>query len=176
MAASSSGMEHELGIIARMVEMWNRHDIEGFLECLTDDVYWDDPPMPSPAQNKGDVQRWCETVMRAMPDFTFTVLCTYQGPDHRYALHWETTGTLTGRFDPPGFAPTNRSVVVHGVDLVEFRNCRVCRIVTNFDGLRAMEQMGLLPPRPLPGSAREWTAVRAQRVIAWFQRKGLRRK
>jgi len=175
MAAASSEAEHELQVITRTVETWNRRDIEAFLDCLTDDVYWDDPAMPSPAQNKAGVRRWCETVMRAMPDFTFAICCAYHGPEHRYAVHWEATGTLTGRFEPPGFAPTNRRVATHGVDLLEFRGGRICRIVTTFDGFRAAEQMGLLPPRLRPGSAAEWLAVRTQRIVAWFQRRRRRK-
>ncbi len=170
MAASSTDVELELRVIARTVDAWNHRDIEDFLDCLTDDVYWDDPPMPSPAQNKSDVRRWCETVMRAIPDFTFKIRCIYRGPDHRFALHWEATGTLSGRFEPPGFAPTRRRFATHGVDLADFRDGRICRIVTNFDAVRAAEQMGLLPPKPRPGGALEWLAVRIQRIVASFQR------
>ena len=78
---------------------------------------------------------------------------------------------MTGRFDPPGFAPTGRSLQFDGVDLVEFREGRICRIVTHFDGMRLGERAGLMPARPRPGSAMEWLAVRVQHVVAWFQRR-----
>lgn len=172
MTTSFSHDDQELQVIERTVETWNSHDVEGFLDCLADEVYWDDPAMPRPAENKVDVRRWCETLMRAIPDFTFKICQPYRGTDHRYAVHWEATGTLTGCFDPPGFAPTNRHFRTHGVDLIEFHDGRISRIVTNFDGFRAGEQMGLLPPRPRPGSAAEWMTVRAQRMVAWFQRRG----
>jgi hypothetical protein len=80
---------------------------------------------------------------------------------------------MTGRFEPPGFAPTNRRFATHGVDLIEFHDGRIGRIVTTFDGFRAAEQMGLLPRRPSPGSVSEWLTVRMQRVVAWFQRRNV---
>lgn len=171
MAATAIAADTELAVIARTVENWNSHDIDGVLDCMTEDVYWDDPAMPSPARNKAEVRRWCEIVQRAIPDFHFAIVNVYCGPEHHYAVEWKATGTLTGPFDPPGFAPTNRHFVTHGVDTQQFRDGRICRIVTTFHEMRASEQMGLLPPRARPGSPGERLFVALQHVAAWFQRR-----
>jgi ketosteroid isomerase-like protein len=56
MTTSSSEVDRELHVIGRTVETWNSGDVDGFLDCLTDDVYWDDPAMLRPAENKLDVR------------------------------------------------------------------------------------------------------------------------
>lgn len=171
MASPSLQQDPDLQVLMRAVETWNQRDAEGYLDCLTDDVYWDDPPMPSPARNKEDVRRWVTTMLGAFSDFTFAVQHIYRGPEHCYAIKWRAGATWTGSIEPPGFAPNGRHIDFEGVDAVDIRDGKIRRIQTFIDGMRLSMALGAMPPRPAPGSIAEKIAVRMQRIVASFQRR-----
>ncbi len=171
MSAPSLQQDSDLQVLMRAVETWNKRDLEGYLDCLTDDVYWDDPPMPSPARSKQEVRRWATTALGAFSDFTFELKHVYRGAEHHYAIKWLANATWTGRLDPPGFAPNGRHIQFEGLEAVDFRDGKICRIQTFIDGMRLSMALGVMPRRPAPGSLAEKMSVRVQRVVAWFQRR-----
>jgi predicted ester cyclase len=166
-------------IVRDVLEAWNARDLPRFLSFLTDDVEWYDLGMPHPpARGRDAVQKFSEVVLRAFPDFTYTLqlpICV--APDgSRCAVLWKIDATHSGLFDPPGFAPTGRHASFEGVDILDFRGPRICRIRTLFDLVEAGSQLVGMRLRPDPGSFRERCAVRAQRVLAaWLRRRPLMR-
>jgi len=158
------------------VNAWNTKNLDQFLSCLTEDVFWDDPAMEKPARGRDAVKSFAISLWRAFPDLQYipTEEPYISSDPKRIALPWKMTGTMLGPVYPPGFAPTGRRLGIDGVDLVEFRNGRMCRIVTRFDGIAMAQQIGLLPPRPVPGSWKGWVTVFVQRLIAWYLRRSTR--
>ena len=170
MEEKSGVPENIQSLLEGMIEAFNRKDWARFLSFLTEDVVWDDPAMlaRAPAQGKEAVKAFSESVTRAFPDFNYQVrgsICVAKDGS-RCAVPFLITGTNTGPLDPPGFAPTNRKVELPGVDLLEFREGKICRIETIFNPLPAAEQVLSLRLLPRPDSRREKILVGLQRLIA----------
>ncbi len=159
-------------IAVEMADAWNAQDLDHFLEFLTDDVEWADPAMQTPAKGKVAVERFARSVLRAFPDFEYTVrppVCV-SADGSRCAVPWRIAATHRDYLEPPGFAPTNRQAVFDGVDLLEFRGLQVFKIETLFDVIPPAEQLLGMSLRPPVGGVREKCAVALQRVFAFWVR------
>jgi len=160
-------------LVRRLVAAWDARDLDGFTACLTPDVEWYDPAMPSPpARGQAAVRSFAETVFQAFPDFKYDVLppICVSADGSRCAVKWRISATHTGRLEPLGYAPTGRRTRFEGVDVLDLEAGRVRGIMTAFDPLPAAEQLLGMTLRPTPGSWRAWVAVGAQRVLAWMAR------
>ncbi len=60
-------------VVGGMVEAWNDRDLDGYVSQLTEDVVWNDPAMVEPAEGREAVRAFSETVLRAFPDFRYTI-------------------------------------------------------------------------------------------------------
>jgi steroid delta-isomerase-like uncharacterized protein len=161
-----------LAIVEAMAAAWNRGDLDGCVAFLTDDVVWDDPAMPAAAAGRAAVRSFSEAVLRAFPDFRYTIrgpVCVAEDGS-RCAVPWRIEATHTATLTPPGYGPTGRRAVFEGVDLLELREDRVARIDTYFNPLVAAEQLLDVSLRPAPGSWRERLLVGAQRLRASWLR------
>ena len=167
------GSDDAIAIAVQMAKAWNMRDLDGFLSFLTDDVEWDDPAMQAPpARGLAAVEGFAQSVLRAFPDFEYTIrhpVCV-AADGNRCAVPWRISATHSNQLEPPGYAPTGRRAVFEGVDLLEFRGSRVCRIETLFDVIKPAEQLLAMSLRPPPGGARERLAVLAQRIRAFWLR------
>jgi uncharacterized protein (TIGR02246 family) len=162
-------------VIDAMVEAWNERDLDGYLSHLTDDAVWHDPVMVEPAEGREAVRAFSEAVLRAFPDFRYTIRPPVCVADDgvRCAVPWKIEGTHSAPLEPPGYEPTGRKAAFEGIDLLGFRGERVCRIDTYFDVLVPAEQLLGLTLRPRPGSWRERFVVSVQRIrAAWLRRLG----
>ena len=142
---------------------WNSHDADRLLACLADDIVYDDAAWPTQMRGHDDVRTFVTSVWRAMPDLTFEVVAgPYLLPGAaKAAFHWRGTGTFTGPLEPPGFAPTGRSIDIEGVDFHEYADGRISRLRIDCDMLEMSRQLGLMPPA---GSSAERAMATMQRV------------
>jgi steroid delta-isomerase-like uncharacterized protein len=152
-------------LVDDLVSAWNSRDLERFLGRLDEDVVWSDPAMLyGPATGKPAVREFGEDILRAFPDFLYRVrepICVAQSGS-RCAVPWEIKATHSGRFDHLGFAPTNQTVTMRGVDVLEFVSIKVTRIETYFDVVPAAAQVLRLRPLAECGVA--------SAIIVWLQR------
>ncbi|MCJ7586715.1 MAG: ester cyclase [Candidatus Aminicenantes bacterium] len=136
-------------------------------------VSWSDPAMPyGPIAGKASVREFCENILKAFPDFAYQLresVCISPSGE-RCAIPWEISATHLGRFDPMEFAPTNQTITMQGVDLVEFRGNRITRTETLFNIMSAAEQALRLDPFPKRGIKR-FIIVILQRILAWWLRR-----
>jgi steroid delta-isomerase-like uncharacterized protein len=149
---------------------WNSHDPAQVVALCTEDVVWDDPLTEKPERGREAVTTYLRSVWQALPDLRFTwpedPYASFDGV--KLALHWHVTGTMLGRMDPPGFAPTGKTFEIEGVDLLELRDGLVCRYSGFFDVRCVAQQIGVLPA---PGSRGESLAVKAQNLAARLRRR-----
>jgi len=160
-------------VVRRLLACWDARDLEGFANCLADDVEWYDPAMPDPpARGRAAVKAFAEAVIRAFPDFTYEVLppICVAADGTRCAVKWRISGSHVRSLEPLGYAPTGRRVEIEGVDVLDLEGEQVKRILTAFDPLPAAEQLLGMRLRPTPGTWRAWLAVRVQRTLAWLAR------
>ncbi len=150
-------------LIDKLIDAYNRRDVEGVLACCTDDVYWEDPTSGA-IRGKNMIRAALRTVFTAFPDLHFPKeeLNYYMSFDGtRGASSWRLTGTMTGPMNPPGYAPTGHPVDIKGACLYEFRDGLISRHTIVFDMVDLGRQIGAIPAA---GSLMDKLSVRLQRM------------
>jgi steroid delta-isomerase-like uncharacterized protein len=144
----------------------NRRAVDEILALCAEDVRIEDPGLAQAATGREAVRAFFAQTWNAFPDLRFS------RPDAPYLLapdapvavaRWIAKGTMGGRLDPPGYAPTNSPVEFHGIDVWEFNDGLITRWEGIYDVLAIARQIGALPP---PGSAGERLGALLQRIGA----------
>lgn len=156
-------------LVTSYLDAWNSFDAGRIAPLITDDIVWTDPAMPQPARGVAAVQAFMRDSWQAFPDLRFTE------PDPAHVAvdgdtvfwSWRMTGTMRGPLDPPGFAPTNRTMDVEGVDVWELRDGRIAIYRAHYDMNGVARQLGIAPE---PGSRAERGVAAMQRLQARFMR------
>jgi steroid delta-isomerase-like uncharacterized protein len=145
----------------------NRQAIDEIIAFCAEDIRFTDPSLAEPGTGRTALRPFFEGLWRAIPDLRFT------RPDPPYlflaadgeaaVVRWVAAGTMTGRFDPPGYAPTNGAVRFHGVDIWRFEDGLLSEWEGIYDMIEIGRQVGALPPA---GSRGERLGVLLQRLGA----------
>src|SRR5579859_2969526 len=151
--------------VERYVAAWNDCDPDAMALLITEDIVWADPALPEPACGVEAVAQFMRDSFRAFPDLHFGE------PDPRVLAHdgdvvlwgWNMRGTHRGPIDPPGFAPTGRTMHIDGVDEWHLRDGRIARYRAFYDMNELARQLGIVPE---PGSRAERVMVKLQRAQA----------
>lgn len=158
-----------LSFTRRYSDAWNACDADAIAELVTEDIVWADPALPQPARGVGAVQEFMRASFRTFPDLRFSE----PDPPHlsvtgdQVAWAWRMEGTMRGPADPPGFAPTGRSMRVEGIDLWQMRGGRIADYRAFYDATGLARQLGIMPPS---GSRAERATVALQRLQARLRR------
>jgi steroid delta-isomerase-like uncharacterized protein len=156
--------------VERYEAAWNGCDTDAMAQLVTEDIVWADPALPEPARGIPAVQEFMRTSFRAFPDLRFSEpdppAMAVNGDTVLWAWHME--GTNRGAIDPPGFAPTGRTMQVDGVDQWAMRDGRIARYRAFYDMNDLARQLGIVPP---PGSRAERGMVSLQRLQARLRRR-----
>jgi hypothetical protein len=93
----------------------------------------------------------------------------FLSPDNTtIAVQTRISGTLTGPFSPPGFAPTGGVLEFETAEFSFFKGKQLARHVVMLDRLVLANQVGALPP---PGSLGERMSLWYQHFRAWRARR-----
>jgi len=157
----------------RYFDAWNSHAPQDVAACATEDVIWDSPALPAPAAGPAAVADLVATTIAAFPDYQFLAPAPWAIADDQLTAYvpWRMTGTNTGSFDPPGYAPTGRPIDLEGIDVWQFRHGLIWRYRAVYNYSLIARQLGLAPPR---NGKLERLGVRAQRLYIQLQRRGPR--
>ena len=151
------------------LEAWNSHDAERIEPLVTDDIVWLDPALPEPARGVEEVKEFMRVSWVAFPDLRFTPGPMWLDPhEDSMTWAWRMEGTHSGPLDPPGFAPTGRTIDIDGIDVWDFEDGRISRYRAYYDMALVARQLGFMPP---PGSRGERVGVMLQRAQARFARR-----
>jgi hypothetical protein len=125
---------------------WSAYDPDA---CVTEDIVWEDPALPEPARGRAEVAEFVRTSVTAFPDLGFSEPGAPAISEDGLVAYvpWRMRGTNTGPIEPPGFAPTGRTIEVEGIDLWQFRNGLIWRYRAAYDFAGTARQLGLLPRR-----------------------------
>ena len=157
-------------LFGRAYELLNQRDPAQIAAIFTEDVVFEDDAWPETVNGHAGMTRFLTTLWRAFPDFRFELVAgPYLTEDGSGAsVRARTTGTMTGPFDPPGFAPTGTRMTTEYGGFYEFEGDRIrrARIVVNMND--SASQLGAAPK---PGSRGERLVVMMQRLQARRMRK-----
>jgi steroid delta-isomerase-like uncharacterized protein len=150
--------------IRRYFDAWNSRQPERVAACATDDVVWDSPALRRPGRGRQAVADLVATTVVAFPDYEFTQPSAFAIAEDRLTAYvpWHMTGTNTGSFTPPGYAPTGRPIDLPGIDVLCFRDGLIRRYRSVYNYSVIGRQLGLALPR---GGRLERAAVRVQRMF-----------
>ena len=168
--ATTTDMPDLAEFCARYMAAWNDHDPAAMADLVTSDIVWEDPALPAPARGVAAVQAFMRASWVGFPDLRFdeTDLPHRTAGGTEVAWRWRMRGTMTGPLDPPGFAPTGRSIEVEGVDLWTMRDGRIARYRAFYDMNDIARQLAIAPA---PGSRAEKAMVGLQRLQARMLRR-----
>ncbi len=167
---STPAVPADLGAFtSRYAAAWNACDTDTMAQLITEDIVWADPALPEPARGIPAVQQFMRDSFRTFPDLTFGE------PDppliavaeNTVLWAWNMRGTQSGPIEPPGFAATNRSMRVEGIDQWTMHEGRIARYRAFYDLNDLVRQLGIVPA---PGSRAERGMVALQRLQARFSR------
>lgn len=145
MSGETMTEEQMRALSGEMLDLYNRHDIVGWVEHLTDDVVWTEPTLPEPARGRAAVTEALRDTFTAFPDLRVGDLRMYPDVEDQSAVvTWSLTGTMTGPLDN-GTPATGMGLRMTGANVARFRDGRICEYTLHYDSLAMMQQLGLLP-------------------------------
>ena len=128
-----------------MLDVYNRHDIDTWVEHLTEDVVWTEPTLTEPARGKQAVAAALKDTFTAFPDLRVSDLVVYPDVEGQSAVvTWSLTGTMTGALQN-GTPATGRRMQMTGANVAHFRDGLLRDYTLYYDSLAMMQQLGLLP-------------------------------
>jgi steroid delta-isomerase-like uncharacterized protein len=170
MATEQTHPEQVREVTDRWMQGWNDQDPDALVALIADDLHYTDPAWPEVMRSAADLRAFTAACWRAMPDVHFTEpLGLFVSDDGSSACApWRMTATLTGPFDPPGYAPTGDRIELDGVDVFELRDGKIARLRTVYDAMEIGRAIGLIPAR---GSRAERMGARLQGLMAKRRRR-----
>ncbi len=119
-------MTAEVHVIAqRWIEVWNSHQVERVLACLTPDVVYEDMPLGAVSRGREEVRRFVAEGWAAFPDLRFELNgAAITGATG--TVQWTMLGTHRG--DMPGLPVTGKPFAVRGVSVLELAGDRIRRV------------------------------------------------
>lgn len=134
-------MDNEATLRA-MYERISAHDIDGFMEYLSED-FVEHEELPGMAPGKEGVRQFFAIYLDAFPDLHFEPEEIIVSGDKAIG-RLRCTGTNTGDF--MGMPATGKSVVVKGIDILRFGDDGLAHEHWgSFDMLGMMQQLGAIP-------------------------------
>ncbi len=104
-----------------------------------------------------EVERLVRSFREAFSDLRCAALDIAVGSGE-VACRWRATGTHLGPF--MGFPPTGRAVSFDGITMMRFHRLRLAEAWTEYDALRLLGQIGMVPEAAL--LSRHWERIRAE--------------
>lgn len=125
----------------RLLEAWNRGDIDALADLFHPDAIYYDPV--NPGAGPGSYRDFVKNARLGFPDMKLTVGTVFGEGDYSGA-RWTAAGTNTGPF--MGRPPTGRRVVITGNTIHRWKDGKLLQIWSEWSALAMLEQLGVVPP------------------------------
>lgn len=150
--ASTALNENDPDFVTRFAQAWlaawNSGDPQNVLDLMTPDCEYTDNGWPTVMRTHEEARVFVEHMLAGFPDVRFELegaVMTDPG-ERRASFTWRMTATHTGTIDPPGLAPTGKSIDVRGFDVQEYVGSRVSKVWIGWDMADLQRQLGVMPP------------------------------
>ena len=119
----------------------NAHDVDGYLSRIDDSYVGHSETSPGPIRGREGVRQNLEMLLKAFPDLRVEIEQIITSGDF-VVMRTRATGTHKGNF--AGIAPTNKSIVVHGCNVIEVRNGKAIKGTLYSENASLFQQIGVL--------------------------------
>lgn len=135
-------------LLDRAVEVYNKGDLDGYVDLYTDDAVLVTPE--GTFKGRTEIRDRFARELAAFSDIAFTLVSYVESGDE-FADEFVFAGTHTGPFRLPDgtmLPPTQNRVEIRGMEMVQVRDGKM--IVDNlyYDNASAYVQLGLIPAPP----------------------------
>ncbi len=121
----------------------NKHDIDGFLDLVADDmIEHEELPFPEASGGKAGVGALFRSMFAAFPDFEMIVDDTIVEGD-KAVIRLRAVGTHQGEF--MGMPATGRRIEVPLIDIMRIRDGQIAEHWGVMDNAAMMQQLGAMP-------------------------------
>jgi steroid delta-isomerase-like uncharacterized protein len=132
--------QQNVDVFREMLGFWNRHDIAGATNLMTEDVdYWD-VTMPNFVKGREEVCKIFQSFFEAFPDLGFEIKTIFGCGDH-VACEWRMRGTQ--RKELQGINGIGKSIEIVEVSFCTFRDGKICRQLDSWDSNTLLRQLGV---------------------------------
>jgi steroid delta-isomerase-like uncharacterized protein len=144
--------KENIQLAEQQIAALNARDLEQYLSRIDDSYVGESELAPGPIRGREGVRQNIEMILKAFPDLRIEIEQTIASGDHVVA-RVRATGTHKGNFR--GIAPTNKSIVLHGCNVVEVRNGKAVRGRMYGDNASLFQQLGVLSLPQAKAAGRE---------------------
>ena len=130
---------------------WSKHDRAAYDASVTDDGAHLELAGPNDFKGRAALMAEFDMYAKALPDMRAQITQAWAFGDVAI-LKFTFTGTMKGPIGP--FKPTNKKLVIHGIDVDELRDGKMALGATYSNGVELLTELGALPPPPASAAAR----------------------
>jgi len=128
-------------------EMWNKHNPGAVDEFIAPDLI-EHNPILGIGPGRDGFRKALELIFATFPDLHI-ILEDVIGEGDKVITRW--TGRTTHVREFMGIPPTNKQLVIEGIDIFRYANGKRAESWHQWDQLGMMQQLGAVPPRRQPG-------------------------
>jgi steroid delta-isomerase-like uncharacterized protein len=141
-----------LGLSAKSLEAFNKHDLPGLVGLMADDVVFSEAASPMDSTGKKAVERSYKEMFKAFSDVKLELTRSWAAGDYVVA-EGSMVGTNDGAMPMAGIhKPTGKKVNVRFLEIDKIQGGKIKNIWVFDNGMAWAAQLGLLPP-PAPAKS-----------------------
>lgn len=135
---------HEV-VVRWYEEVWNKGREEVIEELAAPDAHWYGFPHPESVLNRDEFKDYVREFRRTFSHIHIAIQETVT-EGYRVAVRW--TGSMKHTGSGFGFAPTGRTVTVHGMSLIHLKDGQIAHAFTALDLNSAVMHLSAVSARP----------------------------
>ena len=145
---TSGDPEENKAVVRRFLEEVVNKGDQAVADELVAAEFVDHNPLPGLTPNSEGFKQSFVIFRSAFPDLEYTIEDMIAEGD-KVAARWTAKGTHKGEL--AGIAPTNKNVVVTGIDIFRVADSQLMELWLSWDQMGMMQQLGVIPPPDQPG-------------------------
>jgi steroid delta-isomerase-like uncharacterized protein len=156
LATSAWGWSMDHDVLDRLLDAWNRHDVNALAALMAQDGVFEDVASGRVLRGTQGLQSF---VLLHNLSSDYSVRRTSMLRDaNRYAIEWELSGTHDGRHEPFGLEPTGKTFSLRGAMFIVVDGEHVEHYRNYYDITGLLRQLGVDLPLAVAGSLETWSA------------------
>lgn len=148
-ATANAAKEQAVQVHTKYRDAWRSRDISGIANAMSTKATFTSPNVGQPLSRE-QYAGYLQQLFKAVPDFTVQKSEGGMVDADTMAEEWLVTGTWTQPWTSgplAGMAPTGKSFVLPGANIIEFKDGKIDSVTQYFDNLMLLTQIGVIQPK-----------------------------